>query len=70
MPSNVFYGAVNYRYGMTSQYFGYWELGSANPGFTVRAGLADHHATYLRIYPLSFHAIFPFVFRRQVGKVS
>jgi hypothetical protein len=29
------------------------DLGSTNPGFTMRTGLAVHHATYLRVYPLS-----------------
>ncbi len=44
-----------------------WQLSSLT---RMRTGLAVHHSTYLRVYPLSQHAPFPFEFPHQVGWAS
>jgi hypothetical protein len=36
-----------------------WQLSSLT---MMRTGLAEHHSTYLPVYPLSQHATFPFEF--------
>jgi hypothetical protein len=46
------------------------DLGSTNPGFTLRTGLAEQRHTHLPTSPLSRHAHFPLAFRRKVGRVS
>lgn len=47
-----------------------WKLGFNKLSFTLHTGLAVHHDTYVLVYPLSSHAVFPFEFPRQVNEVS
>src|SRR5437667_5338027 len=55
-----------------SQRLDHWKLGfnQFRLHLSLRTGLAVHHHTDLLVYPLSRHAPFPFVFPRQVGRVS
>jgi hypothetical protein len=46
------------------------DLGSTNPGFTLRTGLAERRHTHLQTSPLYRHAHFPLVFQRKVGRLS
>jgi hypothetical protein len=66
-----------FRYAATDVQLHHWRLGFNQSRLHLyllrdflRTGLAVHHTTYLRAYPLSQHAIVPFAFRRQVSWVS
>jgi hypothetical protein len=77
-PSKSISVIVNYRDRWWSRFkcaatgvpLHHWQLGFKQSAFTMLAGLAAPQATHFRLKPLSWHAIFPIVFPRQVGHVT